>query len=241
MGAPGWRQGVSAQAQQGAQAEAEAEGPEAQAKAGERLGASSGSSSPKPGIADGAVQVNSDLSGVGTGATGAEGPGSELAAKESTTESSTSSRTENVRREAQADPQRALRAIDQVRVQLRPGQRSADIQLAPAELGRLSIRLRVERGNVHAVVRVEEPETLAALERFMPELRAALSAQGLDVGGMDLSLAGDADSSFAESFESSASGRHHEQGSSTEPTESVERQLVVPSLGIREDAVDTFA
>ena len=143
-------------------------------------------------------------------------------------------------RASDVDTQRALRAIDQVRVQLRPGQRTAEIQLAPAELGRLAIRLKVERGNVHAVVRVEQPETLAALERFLPELRAALSAQGLDVGGMDLGLTGDRDTSFSESLAESAP-RLATTAHDTEPTAALERHVNLPTLGVADDAVDTFA
>jgi flagellar hook-length control protein FliK len=143
-------------------------------------------------------------------------------------------------RTSEVDTQRATRAIEQVRVQLRPGQRSAEIQLAPAELGRLSIRLKVERGNVHAVVRVEQPETLAALERFLPELRAALSAQGLDVGGMDLGLAGDAESAFSESLNGSAPPRSA-GANEPDPTPALERHVNLSTHGVGEDAVDTFA
>lgn len=143
-------------------------------------------------------------------------------------------------RASEVDTQRALRAIDQVRVQLRPGQRVAEIQLAPAELGRLAIRLKVERGNVHALVRVEQPETLAALERFLPELRAALSAQGLDVGGMDLGLAGDQGGAFSEALDESGP-RTAAASNEPDPVTALERRVDLPSLGVSDDAVDTFA
>ncbi|MHC4377415.1 MAG: flagellar hook-length control protein FliK, partial [Planctomycetota bacterium] len=190
----------------------------------------------------GAAEARATQPGLPGAAQGAEAAGGDaLSALDASGEADADPRLEASRREApvreasartgEVDSQRALRAIEQVRVQLRPGQRTAEIQLAPAELGRLAIRLKVERGNVHAVVRVEQPETLAALERFLPELRAALSAQGLDVGGMDLGLAGDGAASFSESLDESA----------PRPTPALERHVNLPTLGVSDDAVDTFA
>ena len=188
------------------------------------------------------------LPGVAAGAEAAGGDA--ISALDAAGEADADPRLEASRREApvreaasrasEVDSQRALRAIEQVRVQLRPGQRAAEIQLAPAELGRLAIRLKVERGNVHAVVRVEQPETLAALERFLPELRAALSAQGLDVGGMDLGLAGDGASGFSESLDESAL-RHSTAAHDNDPTPALERHVNLPAIGVSDDAVDTFA
>lgn len=78
------------------------------------------------------------------------------------------------------EAQRSAQVVRQVRMQLHPGMRSVSIQLAPADLGRLSIRLRVETGEVQAIVRAESEEALAALERHIPELEAAFEDQGFE-------------------------------------------------------------
>ena len=86
------------------------------------------------------------------------------------------------------DPEAAADVLKQVRLQLWPGLRQASIQLHPANLGQVSIRLAMEGGRMRAVIRVERPETLRALERHAPELRAALQAQGLEAESLDLAL-----------------------------------------------------
>jgi flagellar hook-length control protein FliK len=96
---------------------------------------------------------------------------------------------------ARADPSRAHAAdqaadlLRQVRVQLAPELRQATIQLEPAALGRLDIRIEVRRGRVRAELSVERRETLETLERHAPELRAALGAAGFEDAELALSLA----------------------------------------------------
>lgn len=92
---------------------------------------------------------------------------------------------------APASPEALERAQDilrQVRVHVLPGLGEATIELVPAELGRISIRLSVEGGELEASVRAERPETLEALGRHVPELRAALAEQGIRAERLDLSL-----------------------------------------------------
>ena len=91
-----------------------------------------------------------------------------------------------------ASLERASSVLRQIRLQLHPGVRAATLSLAPAELGRLSIRLSMEDDSLRAVVRAEEPETLRILEKHLPELRAALEQQGIEAGEFDLDLASDA-------------------------------------------------
>lgn len=88
-----------------------------------------------------------------------------------------------------ADLERAEAVLKQIKVSLHPKLRSANIQLNPAELGRLSIRLQVKDEGVHAVVRAESAETLAALERHLPELRSMLASQGFEGAEFDLGMA----------------------------------------------------
>jgi hypothetical protein len=86
------------------------------------------------------------------------------------------------------EPQRAAEVLEQIRVHVASSGRAASLQLAPDELGRISIRLALEDGTVSAVVRAESKETLALLEQHLPELRAALAASGLEAEHFDLGL-----------------------------------------------------
>ena len=113
--------------------------------------------------------------------------GSEVRAKEAEAgKKSTPSKA----REAAPTPEReqASDILKQVRLQLSPETRSATVNLKPAELGRVSIRIVVDGDQVEALVRAESPEALAALEQYMPELQAALGDHGFQEADIDLSL-----------------------------------------------------
>jgi flagellar hook-length control protein FliK len=86
------------------------------------------------------------------------------------------------------DLERAADILRQVRVSISPEMRQATIQLSPLELGRISIRISLHEGRVSAHVRAERPEALEALQRHMPELRAAFEARGLQAQEFQLSL-----------------------------------------------------
>lgn len=92
---------------------------------------------------------------------------------------------------AEPGPQERLAAdvLRQVRVALDPARRSVTVRLDPRELGSISIRLDLGVGRVRAVLRAETPMALELLERHLPELRAALAAQGLEGEDFDLGLA----------------------------------------------------
>jgi hypothetical protein len=83
---------------------------------------------------------------------------------------------------------RAADVLRQIRLQLTPEMRQATIQLEPRELGRISIRIAMRGDAVHAELRVERKATLEALERQVPELRAALDRSGLGGGELALQL-----------------------------------------------------
>jgi chemotaxis protein MotD len=66
-----------------------------------------------------------------------------------------------------------------------------DIRLDPAELGRIDVRIDVDRhGNVTSHLTVEKPETLAMLRNDAPQLQRALDDAGLKTsdGGLQFSL-----------------------------------------------------
>ena len=85
-------------------------------------------------------------------------------------------------------PELAASVLRQVRFHLQPGQREASLHLEPAWLGRVSIRLAVRDGRARAELRAERPEALQALERHLPELRAALLERGFGETGLELEL-----------------------------------------------------
>jgi flagellar hook-length control protein FliK len=89
------------------------------------------------------------------------------------------------------DPEKAAAVFRQLRLQLTPGTRHAVIQLAPAELGRIAIRVSVRDGRVVGEIRAESAETLAILEKHVPELRAALAQTGFEAADFDLARHGD--------------------------------------------------
>lgn len=131
---------------------------------------------------------------------------------------------------------RTAELLEQVRVAITPKTKTAVLRLDPAELGRLRVELQVEAGTVLAHLIVERPEALAALEQNLPELRAMFEQQGLDVGGFQLELAQDGDSSPFE-------GHDHQGTASPEPTAEElrsQRQRISQHLG-SDHALDLIA
>jgi chemotaxis protein MotD len=71
------------------------------------------------------------------------------------------------------------------------GKSSFDIRLDPAELGRIDVRLEVDKhGNVTSHLTVEKPETLTMLRQDAPQLQRALEQAGLKTSdsGLQFSL-----------------------------------------------------
>lgn len=71
------------------------------------------------------------------------------------------------------------------------GKTSFDIRLDPAELGRIDVRLEMDKhGNVTSHLTVEKPETLTMLRQDAPQLQRALEQAGLKTGdsGLQFSL-----------------------------------------------------
>lgn len=65
----------------------------------------------------------------------------------------------------------------------RPG---AELQLHPEALGRVTIQLRVEGGEVHARIWATEPTTVPLLQEHKGHLELSLREQGLQLGSFDL-------------------------------------------------------
>lgn len=91
-----------------------------------------------------------------------------------------------VAREDDLDRQASI--LRQVRAQLAPGNREITLQLSPASLGQIQMRLSLIAGRLTAVLRAASPETLEDLRHQLPELTASLEAQGFEVADFDLDL-----------------------------------------------------
>ena len=79
----------------------------------------------------------------------------------------------------------------QIAVTAQTGKSRFEIRLDPAELGRIDVRLDVDRqGQVTSHLTVEKPETLAMLRQDAPQLQRALQDAGLKTsdGGLQFSL-----------------------------------------------------
>lgn len=66
------------------------------------------------------------------------------------------------------------------------GSHELSLQLEPADLGRLELRVRLEAGVVHVHVEAHARGTSDLLRQALPELRAALTEAGLSPGGLDV-------------------------------------------------------
>ncbi len=77
--------------------------------------------------------------------------------------------------------------IKQIALKLGPDGGEMRVQLDPPELGRLDLRMVVEKGAVLKLsIAAERPEVLMMLDKHMPELRQVLSDRGLDLSGADV-------------------------------------------------------
>jgi len=150
---------------------------------------------------------------------------------------------------AEARPAAAAPAMDQaadvlrqVRVYLTPGMRQATLQLEPATLGRISIRIAMREGRARTEVRAEKASALEALQRHVPELRAALERQGIEAGEFDLSLGFGGERGEPSGHSSGSAGRG--DAASASGAEPVTARLASPALTralLDDSGVDTYA
>jgi len=140
-------------------------------------------------------------------------------------------------KEAPVSPEKAAAMLRQIRVHLHPGLREALIQLEPRELGRISIKVAVRGEAAHAELRVSKRSALEALERSLPELRAALERAGLGGGEVSLQLDLSAREGREDSSFESASGRSRPVDTPLPRGLAAALQHHVPTS----DGVDTYA
>jgi hypothetical protein len=85
--------------------------------------------------------------------------------------------------------------IEQISTQPRQvaeGGLQTEIELSPAELGRLRIVLRDTAHGLHIQIAADRPETLDLVRRHVDGLQRAITADGATLAGLDLSGGGDA-------------------------------------------------
>lgn len=73
-----------------------------------------------------------------------------------------------------------------VRWMMKTGNQEAQLQLHPESLGQLTIHLRVEGGEVHARLWIQEPGTVQIIQDGRAHLEQSLKDQGLQLGSFDL-------------------------------------------------------
>jgi hypothetical protein len=82
--------------------------------------------------------------------------------------------------ESTANPAaRAEEIVRQIELHMAPGVKRLTLELAPAELGRISIQLALRAGKIAAIVRGERPEALALLESRAEELGRLFAERGI--------------------------------------------------------------
>lgn len=129
--------------------------------------------------------------------------------------------------------------LRQLRLELAVGRHEARLQLEPADLGRIAVRLALERGKLRAEVRAESSDTLAVLQRHVPELRAMLEARGVTAESFDFQLG------FQDGRHGGAQGGDERRGArsgASEPTSTFARAArEVRSLVRGVWGIDTYA
>jgi flagellar hook-length control protein FliK len=84
----------------------------------------------------------------------------------------------------------ALQLRDLAHVAASRGAAHARLQLHPAELGGIEVRLRVTANGLTAAITADRPDAVQALQQAGGELRRALEQRGLTVLSVDVALAG---------------------------------------------------
>ena len=98
---------------------------------------------------------------------------------------------------APATPLNTAHAVERIQAMVHlahaRGNAHARLELHPAELGGVTIQLQVRHDGLHAHIAADRPEALPLLERAMGDLQRSLESRGIEVQGLDLGLAPDAE------------------------------------------------
>ena len=76
--------------------------------------------------------------------------------------------------------------VEQIALQVRPGKSRISLRLDPPDLGRLALRLTLDRGRLVGEIAAESTKVERALAIELPRLERALSEQGVHVDSLEL-------------------------------------------------------
>jgi hypothetical protein len=126
----------------------------------------------------------------------------------------------------------ALRLRELVDVATARGVARARLQLHPAELGGIDVRLRVTSEGLTASIAAERPEAVQALQQAAAELKRTLEHRGLTVLSVDVTLAGPAGGSNGGQAQAgsdrSAGGATHTNGGQEAVADATEADPTTP-------------
>lgn len=78
------------------------------------------------------------------------------------------------------------RLAEAMKLSARNGVKDLTMQLSPAELGKVMLRVESVNGAINAYLRVEKPEAAAQLGGVLDQLRETLKGQGIELGELSL-------------------------------------------------------
>lgn len=80
-----------------------------------------------------------------------------------------------------------LRIVDSVSTKSTEGRHEFEVELKPEFLGKVRIKLTMERGSIHMLIHAEDPAVRQMLSDHSPDLVGALKDKGIALTGMDVS------------------------------------------------------
>jgi flagellar hook-length control protein FliK len=118
------------------------------------------------------------------------------------------------------------------------GDKQIDLHLHPADLGPLSISLKLAESGVQAQFIAAHPQVRAAVEQALPELRAALASQGISLGEASV---GGQQQPQRDTQDNPASNSHGATITVTDNLSSLPEQLPLTPIPLGNGRVDLYA
>ena len=81
--------------------------------------------------------------------------------------------------------------LNQIQARMEPAMNRAILRLRPESLGRVAVEVIVENGEVRAEMRVESAESLQAIQKYIPELKAMFAQADMELSELNLLLDSD--------------------------------------------------
>ncbi|MDF1836283.1 MAG: flagellar hook-length control protein FliK, partial [Planctomycetota bacterium] len=88
-----------------------------------------------------------------------------------------------------AQPTEAI--LNQIQARIQPAMNKAILRLSPEALGRVAIEVTVDAGEVRAEMRVESADSLQAIQKYIPELKAMFAQADMELSELNLQLDSD--------------------------------------------------